>query len=250
MRLSGKVAIITGAAGTLGSTSARRFAEEGAKLVLVDRDEDRLAEIASALDPDRTLELFADVARAEDMARVAEESLRRFGAIHFFWANAGIEGMAAQDMQDYPDELFDKVIEVNLRGVYIGIKIILPKMEEGGSVLITSSIAGLKGMPLNVPYVASKHAVVGIRRSCAIIAGPRRIRVNTIHPGFVDSDMMDRLIEQHSDPEASVQNLAEQAMLDRFTQPEDIANGALFLASDESRAITNQGLVVDCGIVQ
>lgn len=248
MRLTDKTAVITGAAGILGQASARRFGAEGARLVLVDRDAPRLEALAATLDPGRSLALTVDVACAADMVQVAEAAIDRFGGIDIFFANAGIEGMAAP-MQDYPDETFDKVIEVNLRGVYIGVKTMLPRMRDGGSVLMTSSIAGLMGMPLNVAYTASKHAVVGIRRACAAIAGPRGIRVNSIHPGFVDSKMLARLVAQHADPEASLKGMRDRALLGRLVHPDEVANAALFLASDESRGITNHGLVVDCGIL-
>lgn len=246
MRLAGKTVVLTGAAGILGQAITRRFAAEGANMVLVDRDAGRLAGLAAALPAEAVLSVTADVASAGDMTRVAEAAEARFGAIHVFLANAGIEGMAAT-MADYPDDLFDAVIAVNLRGVYIGIKAVLPRMADGGSVILTSSIMGMMGTPFNVAYTASKHAVVGIRRSCAIIAGPRGIRVNTIHPGFVDSEMLDRLIAQHADPAASRRGMEHKALLGRLTLPEDVADAALFLASDESRAVTNHGLVVDCG---
>lgn len=246
MRLAGKTVVLTGAAGILGQAITRRFAAEGANMVLVDRDAGRLAGLAAALPAEAVLSVTADVASAGDMTRVAGAAEARFGAIHVFLANAGIEGMAAT-MADYPDDLFDAVIAVNLRGVYIGIKAVLPRMADGGSVILTSSIMGMMGTPFNVAYTASKHAVVGIRRSCAIIAGPRGIRVNTIHPGFVDSEMLDRLIAQHADPAASRRGMEHKALLGRLTLPEDVAAAALFLASDESRAVTNHGLVVDCG---
>ena len=247
MRLADKIAVITGAAGILGDATARRFAAEGARLVLVDRDADRLARNAAAFEADRVATCVADVARTEDMERVARTALDRFGRIDIFFANAGIEGQAAA-LSDYADETFDRVMEVNVRGVYVGVRVMLPYMSEGGAVLLTSSVAGLIGMPLNVAYTASKHAVVGIRRACAAIAGPRGIRVNSIHPGFVDSEMVMRLVAQHADAEASLDAMRARALLGRLVQPDEIASAALFLVSDEARAITNHGLVVDCGV--
>lgn len=248
MRLHGKVCALTGAAGVLGHATAKRFAEEGARLVLVDRDLDRLQRRAADFDPNIVTLISADVAQANDMEHVADIAIERFGGIDVFFANAGIEGQAS-DLSDYPDETFDKVIEVNVKGVYVGVKTMLPRLNDGASVLMTSSIAGLMGMPLNVAYTASKHAVVGIRRACAAIGGARGIRVNSLHPGFVDSEMLHRLVSQHPDSQASITAMREKALLGRLVQPDEIANAALFLASDESRAITNHGLVVDCGVV-
>jgi len=248
MRLQGKTTIITGAAGMLGHATARLFAAEGAQLVLMDREISLLQKQAANFDPSICEIIKADAASAADMAQIAERTLDRFGAIDFFFANAGIEGQAT-DFFQYPDETFDQVMEVNVKGVYLGIKMMLPHMNDGASILITSSIAGLMGMPLNVAYTTSKHAVIGIRRACAAIGGKRGIRVNSLHPGFVDSAMLRRLVAQHPNSEASLRALKDRALLGRLVQPEEIAKAALFLASDESRAITNQGLVVDCGVV-
>jgi NAD(P)-dependent dehydrogenase (short-subunit alcohol dehydrogenase family) len=247
MRLKNKVAVITGAAGILGAMTAKRFLDEGARVVLVDLDSKRLETVAQQMNSDSVECVVADVTQSEQMKRVAEIAEQRFGPIDVFFANAGIEGTASQTMDAYPDELFDKVLEVNVRGVYVGIKSIMPRMNHGGSIMITSSIMGLMGTPFNVAYTASKHAVVGIRRSCAIIGGPSQIRVNTIHPGYVDSEMLDRLMNAHPEPETFRLMLEGKALFKRLTKPSDVANLALFLASDESSAITNQGLVVDCG---
>jgi NAD(P)-dependent dehydrogenase (short-subunit alcohol dehydrogenase family) len=247
MRLQNKVIVITGAAGIIGSSTARAFVEQGARVVLVDSNKERLQQVDVDLNPASIECLVADVANAQDMARVIETAEKRFGQIDVFFANAGIEGSTAYAISDQSDEVFDKVMEVNVRGVFLGVKAAIPRMKDGGSVIITSSVMGLAGAPFNVAYTTSKHAVVGIRRSCAMLGGPRQIRVNTIHPGYVDSEMLDRLINQHPDPDGRRKLLEAKSLFKRLTQPAEVVNAALFLASDESSGITNQGLVVDCG---
>jgi len=152
---------------------------------------------------------------------------------------------------DYEEKIFDKVIGVNLKGVWLGCKYVIPKMERMGSVIITSSVAGLKGFAGLGAYVASKHAIVGLMRVAAIENAERKIRVNTIHPGPVNNEMM-RRIEEDIDPEnptAVIEGFESSILFGKYAESMDIAKMALFLASDDSKYITGCTHVVDGGMM-
>jgi NAD(P)-dependent dehydrogenase (short-subunit alcohol dehydrogenase family) len=248
MRLENKTAIITGAGGLLGRTTAEVYAREGANLVLTDRDPEALAEATKSLPDERTLRLGADVTSVTDTETVASQAVQKFGGVDIFFANAGIEGFS-NEISDYSLDVYNDVMDINVKGIMIGLQIILPKMNDGGSIIMTSSIAGLMGSPVNIAYAASKHAVIGLRRSTAIPAGKRGIRVNSLHPGFVESPMLTRLMSQRGDLEEVRAELTSRVKLGRFTDAEEIANAALFLGSDESKGMTDQMLVIDGGVV-
>ncbi|MCJ0765113.1 SDR family NAD(P)-dependent oxidoreductase [Variovorax terrae] len=249
MRLKDKVAIITGAAGNIGLATARLFAREGARLVLIDAQRAALDAACKEFDSVTMLPITADVTSAEDTIRVADATIARFGGIDILFANAGIEGLV-QPTGDYPEEVYDKVMDVNVKGVFLGVKHIAPRMREGGSLVMTSSIMGLMGAPRNIAYTASKHAVVGLMRSAAADLAARRIRVNTVHPGMVESDMLRRLIERHPDPKQRHADLIARIKLGRFVAPEEIAHTVLFLSSDESCMTTGQTFLVDGGYLE
>jgi NAD(P)-dependent dehydrogenase (short-subunit alcohol dehydrogenase family) len=248
MRLKNKTAIITGAAGFLGRTTAEVYAREGANLVLTDRDLKALAEATKDLPNERTLLLAADVTSVADTESVAHQAIQKFGGIDIFFANAGIEGFS-NEIPDYSLEVYNDVMDINVKGIIIGLQVILPSMRDNGSIIMTSSIAGLMGSPVNIAYAASKHAVIGLRRSAAIPAGKRGIRVNTLHPGFVESPMLSRLMSQRGDLTEVRKDFTARIKLGRFTDAEEIANAALFLGSDESKGMTDQMLVIDGGVV-
>lgn len=248
MCLNQKVVIITGAAGAIGSATAHAMAEQGASLVLVDRDAQALERATQAISERSCIRLAADVTRAADNARVAEQAVARFGGIDVFFANAGIEGEVV-DMLSYPQDSYERVMDVNVKGVLLGLQSIVPLMREGGSVVMTSSVMGLAGAARNIAYTASKHAVVGLMRSAALEGAARGIRVNSVHPGFVDSPMLRRLIQQHPEPAAFEQRMLARTKLRRFVLPQDIAQAVIFLASDNARMITSQTLVIDGGML-
>lgn len=248
--LAGKVAVITGGARGIGQAVANTFLEEGARVMLVDLDEDALKQTMIALSSDNVKYVVADVSSAEGVQLYLNESLKVFGKIDVFFNNAGIEGAVAP-IAEYPDEVFDKVIAVNLKGVWLGCKYVLPKMEEGGSVIITSSVAGLKGFQGLGAYTATKHGVIGIMRVAALENADRRIRVNTVHPGPINTRMM-RSIEHGSSPEdpGSVKAGFEATVpFHRYGEPKEIADLVLFLASDRSAYITGATMVADGGMM-
>lgn len=249
-RLSDKTAVITGGAGSIGKTTARLFLDEGARVVLVDLKEEALREAAGELGGGaNVLTCAADVTKSEGVRSYVARAVEAFGKIDVFFNNAGIEGVV-KPIVDYPDEKFDQVIAVNVRGVWLGCKYALPEMNDGGSVILTSSVAGLNGSPDVSAYITSKHAVVGIMRAVAVEAAPRRIRVNSIHPSPVDNRMMRSLEEGFAPGQAASakEELEKTIPLGRYAEPDEIGRLVLFLASDDSRFITGTTQVIDGGL--
>jgi NAD(P)-dependent dehydrogenase (short-subunit alcohol dehydrogenase family) len=246
MRLQGKVALITGGAGIIGRAAARRLTDEGAFVMLVDKDE---APLRAAADEIGTAWVAADVTDAASVAAYAKAAHDRFGPIHVFFNNAGIEGPTAP-IADFPEDGFAAVMAVNVTGVFLGLKYVLPRMADGGSVVITSSTAGLRGAANFIGYCASKHAVIGMMRTAALEAAPRRIRVNSIHPAPVESDMIRRLERARAgngDTDKVKQRFIRRIPLGRYVEPSEVADLVAFLASDESRMITGTTLGIDGG---
>jgi NAD(P)-dependent dehydrogenase (short-subunit alcohol dehydrogenase family) len=249
-RLEGKVAVITGGAGGIGQATGRLFAEEGASVLLVDLAEEALQRAVRAIGGDRVSAVVADVAQAEPTRRYVQAAIERYGGIDIFFANAGVEGVVAP-IVDYPDEVFDRVMAVNVRGVWLGLKQVMAHMQQrgGGSIIITSSIAGVRGSATLTPYTVSKHAVIGLMRSAALAGAAHGIRVNTVNPSPIETRMM-RSIEAGSVPDAPERAKAERearSPLKRYGLPEEVARLALFLASDESSYCTGGVYMVDGG---
>ncbi len=248
-RLTNKVAVITGGAGSIGKTTAQLFLAEGAKVLLVDVRE---TDLKQAIDELGNLDLaycVADVSKADQVQNYVLEALKKFGKIDIFFNNAGIEGVV-KPIVDYPDEVFDQVVAVNIKGVWLGNKYVIPHMTEGGSIIMTSSVAGLLGFANLGAYVTSKHAIVGIMRTSAIEAAPQRIRVNSVHPSPVNNRMMRSIEEGASAGHGEVvkQQFEASIPLKRYAEPLEIAKAVLFLASDDSQFITGTTLVIDGGM--
>jgi len=248
-KLEKKVAIITGGAGSLGKTTAKLFLEEGAKVLLVDISESELEEIVSELGHENVAYCVADVSKAVDVEHYVHEAVKLFGKIDIFFNNAGIEGVV-KPIIEYPEEVFDKVIAINVKGIWLGNKYVLPNMNEGGSIILSSSVAGLLGFANLSAYVTSKHAVLGIMRATAIEAASLKIRVNSIHPSPVNNRMM-RSIEEGASAghgEEVKKQFEASIPLKRYAEPIEIAQLVLFLASDESQFITGTTQVIDGGM--
>ena len=246
-RLSGKVAIITGGAGGIGKVTAERFLKEGAKVVLVDLFEESLAKTKEELSSfGEVLTVQADVSNESDVENYVNKTIEHFGKIDVFFNNAGIEGKVAPIIEQKVED-FDKVLSVNVRGVFLGLKYVLAIMTKQGygSVINTSSVSGLGGSPGVSPYIASKHAVVGLTKAAAIEVASTGVRVNSIHPSPVNTRMM-RSLEDGLDIKQEV--LAKKIPLGRYGESSDIANLVLFLASDESSFITGVQYRVDGGM--
>lgn len=248
-RLENKVAIITGGAGSIGKITAKLFLDEGAKVMLVDLDSDSLEKTVKELNSEHVKYCTADVSKAADVQNYIDETVNKFGKIDVFFNNAGIEG-EVKPIIDYSEEIFDKVIAVNVKGMWLGNKYAIPQMNDGGSIIMTSSVAGILGSANMSAYIISKHAVVGIMRSAAIELASRKIRVNTVNPSPVNNRMM-RSIEEgvssgHGD---QVQQDFEAIIpLKRYAEPDEIAKLVLFLAGDDSQFITGTTQVIDGGL--
>ncbi len=249
-RLEGKVAVITGGAGGIGAAAGALFAAEGADVLLVDLDEAALAEVVQQIGSNRVSFSVGDVTRAEDNQAMFERASERYGGVDIFLANAGIEG----DVKPIPEQdeaRFDQVMNVNVKGVFLGLQSAFPALQArgGGSIVITSSVAGVSGSPGVAPYVTSKHAVIGLMRSAAAEGAPLGIRVNTVNPSPVDTRMM-RSLEEGFAPGAGAsikERLAAGIPMGRYGSPEEIARVMLFLASDDSSWVTGSVYMADGG---
>ena len=248
-RLENKVCIITGGAGSIGRASAQTFLDEGARLVLVDRSADALAQAAAELDSHRVVTITADVTSGADTRRYVDVALHRFGGIDVLFSNAGNDGPITP-IDSYPEDIFDSIMAVHVRGAYLACRTALPHMRAGGSIIITSSVVGVMGVPANCAYVAAKHALVGLTRSIAKDVGRRGIRVNTINPGPVENAFMAAAEAQMtaSTGEEAYAMFNNLIPLGRHVSPEEVARGALFLASDESSYTTGSCLMIDGGM--
>jgi NAD(P)-dependent dehydrogenase (short-subunit alcohol dehydrogenase family) len=249
-RLDDRVAVITGGSGGIGRTAAKRFVDEGAKVLLVDIEERALRTALDNIGSNRTHSICADVTVPEDNQRFVKEALQHFGRIDIFLANAGVEGVI-KPIPEYPIDLFDRVIAVNVRGVWLGLKYVIPAMAKGGggSVVITSSTAGIRGTANLSAYVTSKHAVIGLMRSAALECAPLNIRVNTINPCPIETRMMRSLEEAFMPGHAgqAKEDIQSRIPLGRYGAPEEVADVMIFLASDQSRFCTGGVYMVDGG---
>jgi NAD(P)-dependent dehydrogenase (short-subunit alcohol dehydrogenase family) len=247
-RLAGKVALVSGGAGSIGAASARLFAAEGAKVVLTDVDAGGLDALADELGESVAVHA-GDTADSADVRAAVGLAVERFGGLDVAFANAGVSGPIAP-LAEYPEDEFDRVMAVNVRGAFLLLKHALGAIREGGSVILNSSVVGLTSDPGIAAYATSKHALVGLMRTAAREAAGRGIRVNSLHPGPVDNDFQ-RAVEVAatgaSEAEAA-QRFEAMIPLGRHASPEEVARVALFLASDESSFVTGATIPVDGGM--
>jgi NAD(P)-dependent dehydrogenase (short-subunit alcohol dehydrogenase family) len=243
-RLKGKVAVITGGGSGVGRAAATLFHREGAKVVVVDITGDQ-EETAARLDDD-VVPVHADISRAADVEAMIDTALERFGRLDVLFNNAGIDGTLGP-IEDCTIENFEHVIAVNLRGVFLGIKTALPIMrrQQSGSIINSASVAGLVGMPMLGTYCASKGGVVQLTKAVAGEVAKHGIRVNAICPGAIDTPLLQKLTEMHPDLTAGAELMTPMG---RRGQPEEIAQLALFLASDESSFVTGAAYPADGGL--
>jgi NAD(P)-dependent dehydrogenase (short-subunit alcohol dehydrogenase family) len=212
-------------------------------------NEDALKRAVGELGGNNVKYAATDVTKSADVQRYVDNAVKAFGKIDVFFNNAGIEGVVKPTV-DYPEDVFDKVIAVNVKGVFLGNKYVLPQMNDGGSIILTSSVAGIAGSLNVTAYIASKHAVVGIMRNLALEVASRKIRVNTINPSPVDNRMMRSLETGYNpdDAEGMKKAIETTIPLGRYAEPIEIAQLVLFLASDESKFITGTTQVIDGGM--
>ncbi len=252
MDFKGKVALITGAGNGIGRACAIGFASRGARVVVVDHDKDAGEATAGILRQQGGEALFvaADVTKSTEVQNYVKAALDAYGAIDCFHNNAGIEGAVAPTAE-YDEDMFDRVMNVNVKGVFLGLRHVLPVMiKQGrGAVVNTASIAGLVASPGMPAYVASKHAVIGLTKTAAGEVGRSGVRVNAVCPGPIDTRMIHALeaMLNPADPASVGARYQQNIPLGRYGTAEEVANIVQFLCSDLASNITGGHYVVDGG---
>jgi NAD(P)-dependent dehydrogenase (short-subunit alcohol dehydrogenase family) len=251
IRLDGRVAVVTGAAGIIGSATIHLLAERGARIVAIDRHDDALHAAISDLPASaEALAITADVREEGEVAGYVRAALDRFGTIDVFYNNAGIEG-DIKPITDYPLETFRRVLDVNVVGVFLGLKHVLPVMlkQNKGSIINTASIAGLVGSPQIAVYSASKHAVIGLTKSAAWECTGTGVRVNCVCPGLIDSRMLSAILDGRNTGNAPMpqEKIVERIPARRLGHASEVASIVAFLASDEASYVSGSAYTVDGG---
>ncbi|MBO8140836.1 MAG: SDR family oxidoreductase [Firmicutes bacterium] len=248
----GKVALVTGAATGIGRATALAFARAGAKVLVADVNEAAGQETVRLIrDTGGTAEFaLADVSRTEDVAAMVRQAVEQFGGLDFAFNNAGIEGVLAPT-GDYPEDVWNKVIAINLTGVWRCMRHEIPAMlgRGGGVIVNTASILGLVGFANAPAYTAAKHGVVGLTKAAAQEYATKGIRVNAVCPGFIETPMvMERGVQAGKD-RAAYDQIASLHPMNRLGKPEEIAQAVLWLCSDAASFVTGHTLTVDGGYV-
>ena len=249
--VDGKSVILTGGAGDIGRAVATQFAAAGARVLLVDLDEAGLQQALQDIGHEAVSYCVADVTSETDTENYVATAVERHGGVDVLLANAGIEGKITP-IGDYDLDSFEQVMAVNVRGPFLGMKHVFPIMAAsgGGSIVITSSIAGVAGTVNLTAYTTSKHAVVGLMRNAAREGAEHNIRVNTVNPAPVEGRMMSEMEKGNmpDSPELAREGIESVIPLQRYAVPADVANLMLFLASEESNYLTGGVYMVDGGM--
>ena len=246
--VEGKTCIVTGGAGSIGLSTVKVLLAEGAKVMLVDLDAEKLAHVVRELGKNKAAFVPADVTDSTQTRRYVGETVSYWGKVDVLFSNAGNDG-PLMPITEYPEDLFDRIIATHVRGCFLACKYTIPQMNDGGSIIITSSIVGVKGVPHNCSYVAAKHALMGLMRCVSKEVAPRRIRVNSVNPGPVDNIFMRTAEKTMSDMlgRDAGEWFDEQIPLGRHAMPEEIAQAVCFLSSDRSSYTSGTALMVDGG---
>jgi NAD(P)-dependent dehydrogenase (short-subunit alcohol dehydrogenase family) len=249
VRLAGKVAVVTGGGSGIGRASAMCFAREGARLVIVDLDAAAVGTTASGIERDGGMAIGVpgDVARGEDVEKVIERTVQAFGRPTILLNNAATSSFGT--LVESPAQELDRVLAVNVRSAWVCARAVIPLMREagGGAIVNMSSITGIVGAPGMAAYSTSKGAIISLTRTLALEVAEDGIRVNCICPASIDTPMLQASFDRQPDPEAARARNVKRHPLGRFGTPDDVANLALFLASDEASFITGGTYVIDGG---
>jgi NAD(P)-dependent dehydrogenase (short-subunit alcohol dehydrogenase family) len=250
--MKGRIAVITGGAGMIGHAAAMALARAGADILLVDINARALDERRGAVEAlgVRVDTVVADVSRAADVAAYVAQALATFGRIDAFFNNAGIEGRLGP-IDEYDEAEFDKIIAVNLKGIFLGLRHVLPVMlQQGrGAVVNTGSIASERGLAGACAYNASKHGVIGLTRTAASDVGGRGVRVNAVMPGVIDTPLLEAMLHMmfKGDIAAGKRMLGKVATQDRIGTPEEVGEVVAFLLSDAASFVNGAAWAVDGG---
>jgi NAD(P)-dependent dehydrogenase (short-subunit alcohol dehydrogenase family) len=252
-QMQGKVCVITGGAGSIGAASAKLLLSEGAKVMLVDLSEAALTKVAAGIGGDAAGDglacCAADVTKSDQVGTAVAHTVATFGKIDVLFSNAGNFGTVAP-IADYPEDVFDSVLAVHIKGAFLCAKHAVPQMNDGGSIIITSSVAGVTGDPGVYGYITAKHGQIGLMRVLAKELAGRNIRVNTIHPGPVDNDFQLGVEKKLGEliGRDGTQFFNDIIPLRRHVRPDEVARSVLYLASDASSFTTGSLLMVDGGM--
>jgi 3-oxoacyl-[acyl-carrier protein] reductase len=250
MRLKNKVALITGGASGFGEATAMLFAQEKAKVIIVDIDAAKGEEVAKRIKKEGGDSVFieGDVSKATDVKRIIDFAINKFKRLDILFNNAGI-GMAHATIEKTEEEVWDKVFSVNLKSMFLFSKYAVPFMKkQGGGVIInTASLGAIRIRPGFIPYNVSKGAAIVLTRALALELAPFNIRVNSISPVAADTPLLAKLTAHMPDYEEAKKNVTATIPLGRLAEGKDIAHAALYLASDESSLVTGINLQVDGG---
>jgi NAD(P)-dependent dehydrogenase (short-subunit alcohol dehydrogenase family) len=250
IRLDGRVAVVTGAAGVIGTATIRLLAERGARIVAVDRKEQDLAAAIKDLPAAEVLAVTADVTSEDEVAEYVRATVDRFGTIDAFYNNAGIEG-DIKPITEYSLESYRRLLDVNVVGVFLCMKHVLPVMlkQNKGSIINTASIAGLIGSPMIAVYSASKHAVIGLTKSAAGECIGTGVRVNCVCPGLIDSRMLSTILQGRNpgNEPPPVEKIVDRIPARRLGRASEVASIVAFLASDEASYVSGSAYTVDGG---
>jgi NAD(P)-dependent dehydrogenase (short-subunit alcohol dehydrogenase family) len=245
-----KTVLITGAAGGIGTALAKRMAAKGYNISLVDIDEKALDAVKASLGaPEGTvLTTGADVSKEDDVARYVAATIEKFGSIDYFANNAGIEGKSVS-IEDMDVSEFDRVYSINVKGVFLGLRAVIPQMRKQGSgaIVNTASLAALFGLPNMAAYIMSKHAVAGLTKVAAVETAAAGIRVNAILPGVINTGMMRRIENDTPDAVATRAAFEAASPMKRYGEPDEAAAVMAFLLSDEASYVTSSLYTVDGG---
>ena len=255
MLLSGKAIVVTGGSGAIGRAFGSVAAREGASVMLVGRDLERLAEAEreTAAHGGEVATFVADVSRSAEVEAFIAAARDRFGRIDGLFNNAGIEGTIAP-FQDYPEEEWDRVVAVNLKGVFLGIRYALPVMlaQRSGAIVNTGTVGSERGGAGAPAYIASKHGITGLTRAAAVEVAAQGIRVNAVFPGIVESPLLRKILRTmapDADIDAAVEGIGRMTPLGRCVTPEEVAETVAFLMSDRAVSVTGVCVPVDGGLL-